>query len=372
MRRLSSKHRLIILFTVAITSITYGGNSATDLQKISKKLQLLERKQQTDKKKQLSVTQQLKEADLTLSTIHLSLKKIRTNTLDEKKSLTAVKHDIKKLKKDLSTQQSKLSRQLTLSYQLGQYPYLKLLLNQQNPALTSRVMTYLSYLNQARVTTIKKLITTKKNLTTKENALKQHLVTLAKLTAQKKQEEIVLAAQRQNQKKLIHKLNRELRKRKDKIYKVRKDREKLVSLLKQLKQRQFNERSLHFERMRKRLPWPAKGKLSNYFNREHDGINYHGIIIKAHEGNNIRAIYPGKVVFSGWLNGYGLLLIINHGHGYMSLYANNQTLYRQRGDVVEKEEVIAALGHSGGQLEDGLYFEIRYKGKPISPLAWLK
>ncbi len=361
-----------MFLVLALPTLNHAKDKTLKLKAISQRLRLLESKQQTDKKKQQSIDLKLRQVDLAINHIHLNLKKIHTKEQENQQTLKSLNSDIHALKKTLEAQQKRLTHQLTLHYQLGQYPYLKLILNQQNPALISRLMVYLGYLNQARLMTIKELLNTKKNLVQKETILNEHIKKLQQLTNDKHQEEASLMAERNNQTVLIKQLNQRLSNRETKIKEVKNDRAKLLSLIALIRKKQFNEKNLHFEKMRKQLPWPAKGRLTNHFNREHEGITYHGIIIKAREGNNIRAIYPGKVAFSGWLNGYGLILIISHGHGYMSLYANNQTLYRQRGDIVAKGDVIATLGHSGGQLDDGLYFEIRHNGKPISPLAWLK
>ena len=124
-----------------------------------------------------------------------------------------------------------------------------------------------------------------------------------------------------------------------------------------------NQRPFIFAR--KKLPQPVNVDRKNV-----QKINQ-GLVFYAAEGAAVTAVYPGKVVFSDWLKGYGLLLIIDHGRGFMTLYAHNQSLFKQKGDPVNQGEQIAAVGHSGGIKQNGLYFEIRQRGKAISPLAWL-
>ena len=134
------------------------------------------------------------------------------------------------------------------------------------------------------------------------------------------------------------------------------------------------ERALQsdFAKMVRRLPHPVKGRLENQFHNNRSSILNNGVIFKAKEGSQIQAVFDGKVVFSDWLKGFGLLIIINHGHGYMTLYANNQALYKKLGDQVRHGELIATLGHSGGHIDNGLYFEIRHNGTPLNPLQWLR
>ncbi len=117
--------------------------------------------------------------------------------------------------------------------------------------------------------------------------------------------------------------------------------------------------------MRRKLPKPVQTK-PNGFQRMNQGLTFF-----AAEGAPVTAVYPGKVVFSDWLNGYGLLLIIDHGQGFMTLYAHNQSLFKSKGTNVIQGEQIATVGHSGGLKQNGLYFEVRHGGKAVPPLEWL-
>jgi septal ring factor EnvC (AmiA/AmiB activator) len=117
--------------------------------------------------------------------------------------------------------------------------------------------------------------------------------------------------------------------------------------------------------MRRKLPRPVQNN-SNSFEKMNQGLMFF-----ANEGEPVSSVYPGKVVFSDWLRGYGLLLIIDHGNGFMTLYAHNQSLYKHKGDTVHQGESIASVGHSGGILKNGLYFEVRQRGKAVPPLEWL-
>jgi septal ring factor EnvC (AmiA/AmiB activator) len=121
------------------------------------------------------------------------------------------------------------------------------------------------------------------------------------------------------------------------------------------------------------MPWPAKGKLKARFGSpKRGGLKWDGILISGPEGREVKAVYDGKVVFADWLRGFGLMLILDHGGGYMTLYGHNQSLAKQLGELVQAEEVVAALGSSGGQTEPGVYFAMRYKGKPVNPEKWFR
>jgi septal ring factor EnvC (AmiA/AmiB activator) len=127
-----------------------------------------------------------------------------------------------------------------------------------------------------------------------------------------------------------------------------------------------------FSTLKGKLPWPVSGRLVQKFGSPRSEGSWDGVLINASEGMEIKAVTRGKVVYAEWLRGYGLLTIIDHGQGYMTLYAFNQSLYKQMGDSVEAGDVIASVGQSGGRSQAGLYFEIRKKGVPINPLEWCR
>ncbi|MCK5122394.1 MAG: peptidoglycan DD-metalloendopeptidase family protein, partial [Methylococcales bacterium] len=127
-----------------------------------------------------------------------------------------------------------------------------------------------------------------------------------------------------------------------------------------------------FAKLKVKLPWPVKGRLVKKFGAHRSGSRWDGVLIQAKEGANIKVVTRGRVVYADWLRGYGLLTIIDHGKGYMTLYAFNQSLYKSVGDWVDAGAVIATVGQSGGQSSAGLYFGVRRKGKPVDPVKWCR
>ena len=160
------------------------------------------------------------------------------------------------------------------------------------------------------------------------------------------------------------------------ITKLEKDREHLEKLLIHLEQSLANlptpADSEPFVGMQGKLLMPVDGKISTRFGKRRNAgkLKWDGVFINADEGDPVYAIHYGRVVFSDWLRGFGLLMIISHGEGYMSLYGHNQVLYRETGDWVTAGDMIATVGDSGGQKETGLYFEIRISGEPTDPQSW--
>jgi septal ring factor EnvC (AmiA/AmiB activator) len=129
-----------------------------------------------------------------------------------------------------------------------------------------------------------------------------------------------------------------------------------------------------FSRLKGLLRLPVRGELMNQFGtpREGGGVSWKGLFIRAPEGAEVRAVAHGTVAFAEWLRGFGNLVIVDHGEGYMSLYSNNESLYKQAGDAVKTGEAIASVGNSGGQESPGVYFELRHQSRPINPMAWIK
>jgi len=155
------------------------------------------------------------------------------------------------------------------------------------------------------------------------------------------------------------------------------DRQQLEDLLSSVEEAiadlDLPEATTPIKQLKGKLPWPTQGEIvRNFGSRDtSSGSRWKGVLIRAKEGNEVHAIHYGHVVFADWLRGFGLLLIIDHGNGYMSLYGHNQSIYKQTGDWVASNEVVSSVGNSGGRDNTGLYFEIRRNGKPQNPKSWI-
>jgi septal ring factor EnvC (AmiA/AmiB activator) len=324
----------------------------------------------------------------TASSLKLLSQKIDT----KRRRLKEINKEIKSRRKKLAIENHELNGQIKATYIMGKKEKLKLLLNQQDPALASRMMMYYHYLNKSRLT---RLI-----------AIKNHIAVLAELGQEKQQEkqqliktshlkkiqQTKLIKTKNKRKRLLSSLNEDLNLKSGQLTQLKGDERQLRQLIvslgqthidnssdviikddkpQKLKQRQKILGS-SFRKLKGKLPWPLKGKIiKNFGSRRADG-HWDGVLIAAKEGKNIRSVSDGHVIYADWLRGYGLLVIINHGSGYMSLYAFNQSLNKKVGDKVTAGAVIASVGKSGGRSQAGLYFGIRYQGKSIDPVPWCK
>lgn len=311
--------------------------------------------------------------------INQILKRIESIQTDLKKgedklsSLSGQQKDLNRQKVD---QQEQIALQIRAAYEMGQQPYLKVLLNQQDPQKLERMMAYFSYITDARqaeISTYEETITQLANLglliTEQNQSLLDQRVQL------RMEQSGLLTARREKQQVLVL-LNQEIRSTGNELERRLVDRQQLDDLMNRITASIANLASQTdtrpFAEMRGDLLLPVAGQVSQKFGaRRYDGkLRWNGLLIEANEGDPVHAVHYGRVVFSEWLRGFGLLMIVSHGDGYMSLYGHNQVLYRETGDWVAAGETIASVGNTGGQSGFGLYFEIRSAGKPFDPQLW--
>ena len=279
---------------------------------------------------------------------------------------------------ELDTQRSLLSQQIRTAYAMGRQERIKILLNQQDPATISRVMAYYDYFSRARteqLAQIEKLIS---ELQETESDLISETHQLEELQAKELQQQAELKQTQLVRYEVIKALSAEISSKGQELGGLKKNETQLKSLMQRLQQELSAppaEALQHkpFRALKGRLPWPSKGRLTARFGMAKGaGLRWDGVVIAGQEGQEVQAVHHGRVAFADWLRGFGLLLIIDHGNGYMSLYGHNQSLFKEVGDWVQPGEVIALVGNSGGQLETGVYFSIRKKGRPENPKKWCK
>lgn len=293
------------------------------------------------------------------------LRLINIDKATKERKIAALQENINNLNKQLLTQQQLLARHMRARYQMGEYQPLKWLLNQEDPYRISRILTYYQYIVKSRQHLIEQIDVTRKKINKNKESLNSELVENQKLQAQLTQHQEQLKRNKQYHTQLISSLNSEIKNKQNTLKNYQRDKNNLSRLLKSLSSQSVITSNKPFIQMRKKLPLPV--------HTEHRSLRRmnQGVTFFADEGAVVTAVYPGKVVFSDWLKGYGLLLIIDHGQGFMTLYAHNQSLFKRTGQKVHQNEQIASVGHSGGIKQNGLYFEIRQRGKAISPLDWL-
>ncbi|MEM9621863.1 MAG: peptidoglycan DD-metalloendopeptidase family protein, partial [Pseudomonadota bacterium] len=186
-------------------------------------------------------------------------------------------------------------------------------------------------------------------------------------------EQKALTSQRQSRAQVINQLDAETESKSDEYKRLESDRDRLEQLLAELRRRANALDGSAFVAAKGTLPMPSQGSVRHAFgSRRADGrLRWHGVDINAPQGTAVNAVFRGRVIFSDWLRGFGLLTILDHGSGYMTLYGHADSLTKKEGDWVESGEMIARAGNSGGRSETGVYFEVRHKGKPQDPINWI-
>jgi murein hydrolase activator len=306
------------------------------------------------------------------------LKKLDRMLAEQRQRIRVAKMQQGLNKNALTSQRQIMEKQIMAAYTIGRQDRLKLLLNQQDPAVAGRLMVYHDYFNRSRVKQLDLIQGTLKKLQQAEMEMTAEERRMNKLQTRKQREKNGLEKSRKDRKKLIAGLNRDISTGTEQLSELKRDEKRLQNLLvkiqkKASKQSKFQPRNTPFAKQKGKLSWPTKGRFVARFGTEkRGGLKWDGVLISAPEGVDVKAVYAGKVVFADWLRGFGLMLILDHGDGYMTLYGHNQSLTKQPGELVRSNEAVAVLGDSGGLTKPGVYFAMRHNGQPINPKTWFR
>lgn len=277
----------------------------------------------------------------------------------------------------LAGQRRYLREQVRAAFFSGREEYLRLLLNQERPDRLDRMLVYYDYLNQARTQRIRGAIDALAELRGLRQRLETEIAELETLRTQRQRRLETLRRRQDEREALLARLRERIEGRDERLARLRADAERLSDLVARLRRELADipdngDGGPPFAARQGELDWPLSGPLlGRYGERRSERLRWAGLLIGADRGEPVRAVARGRVVFADWLRGLGLLIIIDHGNGYMTLYGHNQSLYSEVGDWVAGGEVVAAVGASGGRDRDALYFEVRSSGKPVNPMAWL-
>ncbi len=347
------------------------------LDKLRERMQQVEKTLSATQLSQTKEEKQLKQLDKRLGE---SSKKRRF--LDKKQAVTknkikGLQREQKALKQRITKQKVLLAEQLKSAYLMGKQQRVKMLLNQQQPDRMSRVMQYYDYFNQARLDSVKRLEVDIQQLSSVEDTLVGEQRVLASFVTAMRLENQKLLESKKQRKLVLLKLRKRIKTSSQQLAELKANERRLTKLLASIRQAindipVVDQQNKPFHTLKGNMRWPVKGRIRNRFGSARRSGRYDGVVISASEGTSIRSISHGRVVYADWLRGYGLLIIVDHGSNYMSLYAFNEGLYKEVGDWVKVGETIATVGVSGGQQQASLYFSIRKNGKPVNPIYWCR
>lgn len=294
---------------------------------------------------------------------------------DREKHIQVLKQRRDKTLARVRQQQKILSEQLRSAHLVGREDWLKLLMNQEEPTRMARVLAYYGYLSVARSALIQRLKDELVKVDQTEKELQQETLAKTELRKKSQQERMQLLEATKARKLLLSSWDAELKSQAVRIRELKEDEERLANLVDSFStssESRVSPAASADPQMTTRGRCPPVGPIVSRFGSKRLNGRWDGILIGGREGSPVKTVAAGKVAFADWFRGYGLLTIIDHGAGVMSLYAFNQSLSKAKGDEVVAGEVIATLGSSGGRETPGLYFGIRDQGKPVDPIAWCK
>jgi len=277
----------------------------------------------------------------------------------------------------LNGEQGALAEQVRMSYMTGRQEFAKLLLSQDDPADFGRMLVYYDYLNRHRGDRIAAVTTEMARLAELSRQSAEAARALAELDAAEQAALRKLESERAERAALVAGLNSEIESSGSQIERMRAEEANLNEIIARLAEALEGypvTTEVPFSEQRGKLRWPVEGRLASGYGSSggDSGFRQSGVVIEADEGTPVRSIYPGRVIHSQWSPLMGLLIIVDHGENYWSLYGHNAALHREFGDWVTGGEIIAEVGDTGGQLGTGLFFSIRRQGEPVDPGPWFQ
>ncbi len=418
---------LFILLSCAFTVAVAADQRAQTKQEIAQAAKdIAELKKQLSKIQQekSSAEQALKKTETEIGELEKQVDDLQQQEKKTEQELDLLDKQKKKLHSSRLEQQKLIAIQARAAYQAGQQEPLRLLLNQQQPEKFSRNLTYYQYIGKARQQqinefneTIRQITNISAQITEQQNNLAEQRASLLskqeslKTLRQQRQQKVASLSQQQRKdtqslntrqadqaalNKVLQTIEATLARQAQEAREAERKRQRLIAE----QQRQQAEQLLdkqpqpatgkqpqspmvstaithsggNFSTVRGKLPWPVNGRLIARFGsaRGDTRSKWDGVLISSQAGTQVRAIHPGRVVFADWLRGAGLLVIVDHGDGYLSLYGHNQSILSRPGDMVQTGQAISTVGNTGGQDQAALYFAIRQKGKPADPTQWCR
>ena len=360
----------------------YGARNSDDearLQKLRGRIEALQEKMNETRGRRDTVTDEMRSLERRIGSLLNDLKLTDARLRQNEKKLENLKSRATREAGNLAVQQRQLERQLYMAFTAGHQDYSKMLLSQDNPASVARVFTYYRYLNRERTERIAAIGDTLSQLEVIKTQIHNQNRELEILRNTQREQKSALETSHARRNELLASLNRQVRDQAQEIARLRADEKRMEQLVEELKivlpdtpLPSTTER--HFSQLRGRLPLPTRGRvLARYGTQKNIGnLKWRGLFIAGREGQQVISVFHGRVVYADWLRGFGLLLILEHGDGYMTLYGHNQSLHKAVGDWVKAGEIIASLGNTGDAAQPGLYFEIRHNGEPRDPLIWCR
>ena len=407
----------IAALLVGVTLYSFAAPTQ-DLQELRERIEELKKELAGQEESKAEVSDALKDSEQAISESNRTLSELSHAQRQARAELNSLQNKSTAVQASVKRRQGQLKKLLTARYIHSAQDSTALLLSGKDPAEISRLLRYYQYIARAHGQGIQALRGDLLELNALTEQVRTKNAELQSVATKARQEKVQLENKRQSKKQVLSRIGDEIKKNRKEINTLKRDEARLTQLIERLaliikrkeearqaairaqalkreaevKRQKPGDASkkpsvvarndilpdddldgLAFARLRGRLRLPVRGELTNRFGspRSDSGMSWSGLFIRAPEGQEVKAVAAGRLVFADWLRGFGNLAVIDHGTGYMSVYGNNDALLKKVGDKVQGGETVASVGNSGGNPESGLYFELRHRGKPFDPMAWV-
>jgi septal ring factor EnvC (AmiA/AmiB activator) len=386
-----------LCLALAFPAFAAADSKQEELSDLRERIQSMQRELERASKDSSEATDALRKSERSISDVNRTLRNLALRQRELSRNLMQLQQDTRSTQADIAEQQKRLAELLRQRYIHGGDDAIKLMLNGQNPGDAARSLEYYGYIGRARAKLIRDYQASLARLQDLQADVRQKQESLEQVKQERVAKKKTLESEKVARQEVLYRLSSQIRRQRNEIKTMVQDERRLSQLIERLarlaasrkrvapsqaakpgeKVTQVADASLaglDFASLRGKLALPVAGEILHRFgqSRKGGGPAWKGVFIRARQGQEVHAVGSGKVAFADWLRGFGNLLIIDHGDGFLSLYSNNESLYKQPGDPVRAGDVVATVGATGGQDEPGLYFELRRMGKPFDPMKWVR
>lgn len=387
----------LLLPPPAGAATTSAGEAQDELRELRGRISAMQKKLAAAEEIKSEASDALRESERAISEANRELRELARQSRESGAKLAELRKSARDTEARLRAQQEALGRMLRRQYLQGEPDALRLLLAREDPNDTARRMKYLGYVARERARLVEGLRANLAELERLGRDIAEEAAAITRIAAEQEAQKKRLQQEKRARAEVLTRVSKDIRAQQQQIRSLQANENRLTRLIEQLTRlarerppprqpaaergaRPRNEAlpgdsgGRAFAALRGALALPVRGELAGRFGspRSDGGITWKGVFIQARSGEDVRAVAAGRVVYADWLRGFGNLLIIDHGDGYMTLYANAESLLKQVGDTIRGGESIATVGNSGGSAESGLYFEMRHAGRPFDPLSWVR
>jgi len=349
-----------------------------ELERVQSEIRELEQERNRQQGRRKQGVEALKEVELALAATRAEQRSLAEAVARQRAEQRRIATERQSASAQLDSEQEALADQVRMSYMTGPQELVKLLLSQESPTDFGRMLVYYDYLNRHRSERIASVDTELARLGALARENEAATVELERLEGEQAEKAASLASDEADRRQLIAELDAAIETTGARIEQMRAEETELNELIARLARELESfprDSEAPFADQKGQLRWPVDGRLAARFGEPRDAagiVRWQGVLLEAPAGTPVRAIYHGRVVLAEWTRQMGLLIILDHGDGYMSLYGHNAALLREQGDWVKPGDIIAEVGDTGGQLGMGLYFDIRKDGEPVNPAGWIR